>query len=1229
MHALPAMSDVALQEKRHTLARNLSGGQKRKLCIAIAFSGNSNIVLLDEPTSGMDVYSRRFSWKLIRRKRAQGVAVLLSTHFLDEADVLSDRIAILSAGVLQCVGSSMFLKRAYGVGYQLTVQRSSSEKVDPISFLLGRFPEGKLLTNSGSEITVELPTTSQPNFPPFLNELEAMRKNGEIVTYGVGVTTLESVFIMIDERSSKLPVATPSEDAQNDAPMVEVSLAEGTERHGKVASAPPQAADDVEIDIVLPTASMASSELRSASTPPNTELSGRSSFCRHFGALFRKRIYNMKRDKWAFLFSNFLPLFFAAMGFLAALLGNSLKTMPPLTLSIAPQNPGIGQSPVYFNGVNDPLSTFSCNSPTTCAWSSTATASITSPCAQSIFPVTSSQCTLASPPVSLVAPYLPTDATPVVSSGIQTVADASSLLQSTRGLYKASRYGAIFMNYQNASIATPPAQSYTSILDSNCLANTANSDPACSSYFGVGYTVAVNFTSMHASPIYQTVADNIMQQFRTSTNPDTAGTIETTIDPLPFTKKEKDIAASSDAFTSWFLIVFSFPFFAASWIAFTVRERQSGSKYLQKISGVGTVSYWLSTLAYDMCNYAVTVGIIIGLMFAFNATGLTTTQYDTVQGIITVLLLFGPAGAGFAYVTSLFFTSPTSAQGFVIVFNFVVAVAGAMTCLILEYINYDNPANNTAVIVAWCLRWIPAFNLGHGVLFAINAINVDYTVKTVFESELILFDVIMLAAETLVYVGLVILLDYYDAFLYIKKCKERLSCNRAKPDEDNFSAEGESERLITKDVEVEEERENAIVAMSDVDRLKSCGGIVALDLEKKYSNGTKAVKSVSLNLQTEVFGLLGTNGAGKTSTIKMVVGDEPISDGKLWVNGFNASNELTGVRKSLGYCPQFDAHFDNMTGREHLRFYGAVKGISDVENAVNMSLAAVDLSPADADKLAKKYSGGMKRKLSFAIATIANPAVVMLDEPSTGMDPVARRRMWNIITRQAEATKSTMVLTTHSMEEAEALCGRVTIMVRGEMRCLGSTQRLKDRYGTGYQVIAKLAAMGAGEEEFEKLMASANDFFKKGEDAAVIPPNEENVKIFVEKFGFEGLFDDMSRTGNVEGRMLLESCKSASGCSITELVTFAAEEVSANHFVNSFKQKFPSSEIIERCNGTVRLQASKDVVENIGELFEAMERYKNGGDGVREGLVKDYTVSQTTLEDVFRRFAGAKMYEEE
>merc|ERR1711981_72800 len=170
----------------------------------------------------------------------------------------------------------------------------------------------------------------------------------------------------------------------------------------------------------------------------------------------------------------------------------------------------------------------------------------------------------------------------------------------------------------------------------------------------------------------------------------------------------------------------------------------------------------------------------------------------------------------------------------------------------------------------------------------------------------------------------------------------------------------------------------------------------------------------------------------------------------------------------------------------------------------------------------------------------------------------------------------------------EALCGRVTIMVRGEMRCLGSTQRLKDRYGTGYQVIAKLAAMGAGEEEFEKLMASANDFFKKSEDAAVIPPNEENVKIFVEKFGFEGLFDDMNRTGNVEGRMLLE-----------------------------------------RCNGTVRLQASKDVVENIGELFEAMERYKNGGDGVREGLVKDYTVSQTTLEDVFRRFAGAKMYEEE
>ena len=117
-----ALIDVALSEKRDTLSKKLSGGMKRKLSVAIAFCGGSKIVCLDEPTSGMDPFSRRFTWNVIRHYRKDR-CIILTTHFMDEADILGDRIAIMAEGRLRCVGSSLFLKKTYGVGYQLTIDK--------------------------------------------------------------------------------------------------------------------------------------------------------------------------------------------------------------------------------------------------------------------------------------------------------------------------------------------------------------------------------------------------------------------------------------------------------------------------------------------------------------------------------------------------------------------------------------------------------------------------------------------------------------------------------------------------------------------------------------------------------------------------------------------------------------------------------------------------------------------------------------------------------------------------------------------------------------------------------------------------------------------------------------------------------------------------------------------------------------------------------------------------
>ena len=209
----------------------------------------------------------------------------------------------------------------------------------------------------------------------------------------------------------------------------------------------------------------------------------------------------------------------------------------------------------------------------------------------------------------------------------------------------------------------------------------------------------------------------------------------------------------------------------------------------------------------------------------------------------------------------------------------------------------------------------------------------------------------------------------------------------------------------------------------------------------------------------------GVNGAGKTTTFKMLTGDTEVrktsevfphltqvTAGEAFVNGFSVINQLDDVRQNLGYCPQFDALDPLLTGREHLRLYARLRGLDEdsVKREAENGLRRLGLA-AYADRCAGTYSGGNKRKLSTAIALIGNPSVVFLDEPTSGMDPGARRFLWNSILDMVRAGQS-VVLTSHSMEECEALCSRLGIMVNGKFKCLGSIQHLKNRYGSGYSL---------------------------------------------------------------------------------------------------------------------------------------------------------------------------------
>lgn len=235
--------------------------------------------------------------------------------------------------------------------------------------------------------------------------------------------------------------------------------------------------------------------------------------------------------------------------------------------------------------------------------------------------------------------------------------------------------------------------------------------------------------------------------------------------------------------------------------------------------------------------------------------------------------------------------------------------------------------------------------------------------------------------------------------------------------------------------------------------------IVVHNLMKRYTNGKfLAVDQLSFAVGKEqFFGLLGINGAGKTTTFRMLTGDLSVTHGNAYINSYDLMNDKVRYRSQIGYCPQFDALLDRLNSFEMLSLYGRLRGISDENIAleVNKLIKKVDLQN-HAQRKCKNYSGGNKRKLSLAMALIGSPPVVLLDEPTSGVDPVARRKMWVAISDIQYNSGSSIILSSHSMDECEALCDRIAIMAAGQFKCIGSTQYLRTKFGQGYSLIIKI-----------------------------------------------------------------------------------------------------------------------------------------------------------------------------
>merc|ERR1711871_1199648 len=492
----------------------------------------------------------------------------------------------------------------------------------------------------------------------------------------------------------------------------------------------------------------------------------------------------------------------------------------------------------------------------------------------------------------------------------------------------------------------------------------------------------------------------------------------------------------------------------------------------------------------------------------------------------------------------------------------------------------------------------------------------------------------MMAIETVVYLGATIAFELITTLPTVQKSLE--VCNGPVPQTD--------ESLKDEDVKVEE---NRIHQGGNIQDLAQENTILVSNLKKLYPGGKFAVKGITLGIPNgECFGLLGINGAGKSSTLAMLSGEFAPTEGAAFLGGLDLWTDIHACRRKIGYCPQFDALFELLTAREHLELYARIKGIreKDIQRVVNAKIAEMGLTEY-ADRYAGTYSGGNKRKLSVAIAMIGEPSIVFLDEPSTGMDPVARRFMWDVISDiVTKREKCSLILTTHSMEECEALCTRIGIMVGGVMRCLGSAQRLRSKYGKGYQI-----EIGLEIPSLEEVTRFADQLIQKGAvqitthtpsasaaaavdgdvNAILVVPEKEaaysksvltsdEVRKCFEKFGKPEWCGRL--TPEASGSDLVTAFESQGAANFRHVCSWMILEQRYEGITAFLQETFSTFILHERQPSKIRIETPSEQADGSGAMklstmFKAIEAKKV------KLHIESYSMAQTSLEQIFNYFA--------
>nr|XP_036672326.1 retinal-specific phospholipid-transporting ATPase ABCA4 [Drosophila suzukii] len=1041
-----------LQDKSFVAAENLSGGMQRKLSLCCALCGNAKVVICDEPSSGIDAAGRRSLWDLLQSEKV-GRTILLTTHYMDEADVLGDRIAILAEGRLQCHGTSFYLKKRFGTGYLLVCIMQAGCDVATITKLINKYvphirPERQL----GTELTYRLPTEYSKKFAALLQDLDDNGAKLQLEGYGLSGASLEDVFITVNK---------------------DKRVRGGEEK-------PPAEGSGGFENLVFDT--------------KTREEKTMSRYCMCWQALFLKKFHITVKNYWILIIQIGLPI---------------------LVMTLTIYNSRGGR--IYYELPAMPVSIYQYN-------------------------------------------------------------HAYVVLEDTD---KASAIGGAYSKHlEHYGNRYTLLETGDSKFEDYLLSHSVSLNRRIDFDYLAGVTIRkenitvwLNNKPLHTAPLTLNVLHNALAIKLLGKDASTFVTNE----PLPYSDDTKTLRLNKGQRLGSEISInlsLTMGFITAFYAIPIIKERETRAKLMQFLIGVDVFAYWASHLIWDYLIFIISALSSILTIAAFQEIGYSTPL--ELSRYFFLLLIFGLAAIPLSYFMAGCFTDPATGLTRISIVN---TLSGCSMFLLVVTLNFDSfQLKDVADQLAWYFRIFPHFSLassthnihiGHNIRRGCSMQSVQTLPRsTRCRATPVCCDIpdyfgwrFPGSLPEIVYllaVGLILFLIpiLHDARVYdsISELLGKL-CARRKRSKGGSSVENE-------DVIAEQ-----LAVQKMVNAHRKDIPLMVNNITKRYKSKL-AVRGISFHVpHAECFGLLGINGAGKTSTFKMLSGDEKITSGEAYLDGLDISTHK--VYGKVGYCPQFDALFDDLTGRQTLNIYCLLKGVQRRHiKAITWALAVSFGFSQHLDKQTKHYSGGNKRKLSTAISVLGNPSVIYLDEPTSGMDPGARRQLWQIIGHIRTAGKS-IVLTSHSMDECEALCTRLAIMVDGAFKCIGSVQYLKNQYSKGLVLRIKVKHR---KKTFQRIVENSSSTSQNNSFADTEP--------------------QIVRVGSIVDHNLSDR--------ILKVHRFILKEI-------------PDAELKEEYNGLITYYIPQTkMLAKIFQLLESNSHKLN---------IEDYLIMQTRLEEIFLDFA--------